>query len=293
MSTCPTCGKENLERAKYCGYCGSALIPSVPVQPPPDWISDKTVKASPIFFQEQAKKRPTAQPKGWVWSAAVLLIAVCVLAAAVFTGTIPLSFLPSSPPLAGLSALWATPTSTSTLTATALPTSTQTPTPRPTLAPPTPTPTLALAGIGVNRNTLQAAYANLGFAFHETSPVNQQPRYIGRSIDSTCSIELVGSSQELVKASLFIGASNVGNQDVVAAVYLERFLKLATPDWEEANAWLRASQRELAQSSQNTPQITTTAGNNIVIFSLNKALELTILSVQGVPTQANGAEPVP
>ena len=134
-----------------------------------------------------------------------------------------------------------TPTLTSTATSTPTLTTTPTPTPTQTL---TPTP-LPPAGIGVSRNTIQAVFTNLGFTFHEADALYNQPRMIGISIDKTITIELSGPPPELIKVTLYMGDSYVGDQALISQVYMQHLLKIITPQWKEGQGWLTQTLKQI------------------------------------------------
>ncbi len=196
--------------------------------------------------------------------------------------------------LAGLSIAFSTePTPTATISP--LPATIPT-LPSATIAPtftPAPTNTPVPVRLAVRRIEIQSLFINLGFSFQGTTPLDNQPRVIGRSIDKSISVELVGAADSITKITLIAGESNIGDQDMIVMVYMTRLLQRALPDWGDAKDWLQFGLKQISDSPDPEANVVTTTGNTRISLKLVKNMKLTFLSIEGESSpETPGATPI-
>lgn len=282
MKTCPHCGRENLDRAKFCGYCGRNL--TVEAEVTRRAYREGEPRANLIGQSAQAQQPPLIKPArasllphlilliGLLFFGSVLVLGLRIYRSNGETDKNPMTFLDP------FAAHTATEVTTLTPTLTPLPSIT----PTPTLTPP-PTNTPLPVRLGIRRSEIQDLFINLGFTFHDTSPLGGQPRIIGRSIDKSVSIELTGIEDKLIKIALIAGDSNIGDQDLVIKVYMTRLLRRVIPQWTDATNWLDIGLNQIAESNESEPTVATTSENLRISLKLVKDMKLIFLSIEGEP----------
>lgn len=131
---------------------------------------------------------------------------------------------------------------------------------RPDQKSPTPaTPVQAAAerippGLGVSRAQVLGALAEKQDPFkgEESSPVNGQPRWLGRSEDQLSILELTGPPGNLSRIYLTFGVPK-GDLTSAAAgmVRMHVLLKTVFPEWTDANKWIISSIETVTQKGQD------------------------------------------
>jgi hypothetical protein len=283
MKTCPHCGKENLDRAKFCGYCGRSLAAEsevtrrvVSTEKPGVSRSEKT--ASIRYHIEAGTNRTSLLPY------IIILIGLLFVGSIIVLGLTRVN-QPQGDAGNDITALLM-PFVRHTPTPTAIPSPSALPPPSATAAPsatPLPANTPTPVHLGARRSEIQTMFADLGFAFHQTSPLGEQARIIGRSIDKSVSIELVGGGDRLIKATLIAGESNIGDQDLVIMVYMTRLLQRLLPEWRDAKNWLEIGLKQIANSEEIEPVVATASGNTRISLKRVKEMRLTFLTIEGEP----------
>jgi hypothetical protein len=99
-----------------------------------------------------------------------------------------------------------------------------------------------LQGVGINRADIQQLYESpsLGFVFEESTPVDGQPRAMGKSSDGLTCVEMIGPSSDLASVSLMVGVPNDAprSRHETNAVLILSLLKQACPSWSDSSNWL-------------------------------------------------------
>lgn len=142
-------------------------------------------------------------------------------------------------------------------------------------------PLPASSGIGVSRQAIQTVFEKpeIAFNFETSTPVDGQPRVMGKSRNGLAFVELVGQPTNLMSAAIMVG---LPNDDVEArqlsAVHMLGFLKTVAPEWTGGSDWLAESLRAIRSGSQ--VEAVTTYGNNEVRIIVVKEMGLVTLSIK-------------
>lgn len=272
---CPHCGHENIARANFCGFCGKEIFS----------VTDETVKADLASLPLSLDSLPEKKVAG-SGSSATHYFLVGAIFGVIVLGLLFWGFIqPESQALIEnlLPRREAEPTDhlpSPTVTAVVF-LATEAP-PTPTITPsPTFTP-LPPAGIGVSRGTLQTVFTNLGFAFHEADSLFNQPRLIGTSIDKKTMIELSGPPPELIKVTLYMGDSYIGDQDLVNQGYISHLLKHITPEWKEGKSWITKAIKQMKEEKTQISHRETIVELVKVTLDKDSALDLIMLGFEGI-----------
>jgi len=271
---CPHCGHENIARANFCGYCGKEIFST----------ADETIKAdlqsAPLSLdklpEESSPKKRGIKKRVIVGIAIGILIIVglAFMGLSIRAGSsLQITLFSVASPQASSTPYLTSPTP---LLQTTNASAAITATPAPTITP------LPPAGIGVSRGTLQTVFTNLGFAFHEAAPLYNQPRLLGVSIDKKTTIELSGPPAELIKVTLYMGDSYVGDQALVNQGYISQLLKYITPQWQEGKKWITKTIEQLQKEKTQVGQKEMIVELIKVTLSKDTSLDLIVLNFEGI-----------
>jgi hypothetical protein len=136
-------------------------------------------------------------------------------------------------------------------------------------------------GIGVSRQAVQSVFEepSINFRFEASTPVDGQPRVMGKSPNGLAVVELIGQPANLTSASIMVG---IPNDDAEArqlsVIHAMGFLKTTAPQWTGATDWLTTSVQQIASGSQT--EATTTYGSNQVRLSIIKDMGLMTVTIK-------------
>lgn len=114
-------------------------------------------------------------------------------------------------------------------------------------------------GIGVSRAAVQSMFEqpDIGFRFETVTPVRGQPRVMGTAPNGLAFIELIGSPQELVSATIVVGIPNDDEEArMMNVAYTIGFIKNAAPQWTNGNDWFPANLTSLVNGSSDKASAT-------------------------------------
>jgi hypothetical protein len=145
---------------------------------------------------------------------------------------------------------------------------------------PSPTSTQVPIPLDIKRQQIQDVFKSLGFAFYEVSPIEGQPRWIGKSIDKTAALELLGTPLALTRVTITTGESYVGDQSLVNRVYMSRCIKIIAPNWKEGNDWLDRSLSNAYNTQEPEMTLSTTYNDLTITLTLMKSENINSLMFQ-------------
>jgi hypothetical protein len=149
------------------------------------------------------------------------------------------------------------------------------------MAAPSVAPSAVANGIGISRQAVQSVFEEPGinFRFEASTPVDGQPRVMGKSPNGLAVVELIGQPASLTSASIMAG---IPNDDAEArqlsVIHAMGFLKTVAPQWTGATDWLTTAVQEIASSSQT--EASTTYGSNQVRLIVIKDMGLMTLTIK-------------
>jgi hypothetical protein len=270
---CPHCGHENIARANFCGYCGKEIFSTADETIRVD-LQRASFSLDTLPEESRTKKKEVKKVIVGILIGAIIIVGLAFVGLYIRRGNSLQSKLFSiATPQASNTPYLASPTPPMQ-TANASATITATPVPTTTPLPP--------AGIGVSRSTLQTVFTNLGFAFHEAPPLYNQPRLLGVSIDRKTTIELSGPPAELIKVTLYMGDSYVGDQALVNEGYISQLLKYIAPHWQEGKKWITKTIKQLQEEKTQVSQKEIIVELIKVTLSKDTSLDLILLNFEGI-----------
>lgn len=138
----------------------------------------------------------------------------------------------------------------------------------------------ASIGIGVTRQAIRSIFEqpDLGFTFETSSPVNDQPHIIGNSDNQLARIDLIGSQNNLSRASITIVFSDNPVDNYKNSAFIVGFLKEVSLDWENDSGWLESNFERIAKGIQS--EAITTHGNQEIQLQFIKELRFLVLNVR-------------
>lgn len=134
--------------------------------------------------------------------------------------------------------------------------------------------------IGVTRNAIQSVFEQpeFGFSFEPGTPIDGQPNIVGRGGNTI--IELVGPQNNLSSATIILVAPNEPNPlaSVLLASYSLKFIKTASPNWENNGEWLSSNLDHIVRGIQS--EANTTRGNQQISLHVSRELGSIVLNVK-------------
>lgn len=134
--------------------------------------------------------------------------------------------------------------------------------------------------IGVTRNAIQSVFEQpeFGFTFKPGTPIDGQPNIVGTGGNTI--IQLVGSQNNLSLATIITVASDEPDPlaSELLATYLFKFIKTASPNWENSSEWLSGNVDRLARGIQS--EANTTRGNQQISLHVSRELGSIVLTVE-------------
>lgn len=168
----------------------------------------------------------------------------------------------------------------------------------PTMAPlasqePTAPPQPAPAGPGISRANIQSMLesSERGFEFDLVADISGQPHIVGKAEDNSAVVELIGSAENLLSASITVPLPDDTPEAITGNIeYMLALLDAIAPDWEGKSDWLITN---LSAAEQG--EVKTTHDN--LQISLQKFKEFGVatlaIDVQSTPVPPTLTSPPP
>ena len=152
------------------------------------------------------------------------------------------------------------------------------------------TTTAAIAdNLGFKRDDIQAVYeAVWQFKFQPGTEVKGRPRLIGKAANDLALIELVGTGEEIPRASIAVSfPRNAPQAAAQNSIFMAQLLILAAPDWQEGSDWLSNGITEAFQQEK----VETTHDDLSFRLEVHRELGMVVFTVQSVESaEAERAE---
>ena len=111
--------------------------------------------------------------------------------------------------------------------------------------------------------------AKLGISYHQvmeyiskriemerSTPVKDEPRYMGLTFDETATLEIIGDKRNITKTTLIIGLPNDSTEIVMRNTALMlRFLKNTCPEWPGSGTWATNSIQRFSAGTSTTRSV--------------------------------------
>jgi formylglycine-generating enzyme required for sulfatase activity len=131
--------------------------------------------------------------------------------------------------------------------------------------------------LGVEREDFFDVFKRLGFKFEEINDIDGQPRMMGTSPDGLAFVELYGPANELIKATLVVGISQVNPFEVeVSSAFVREFLDITVPEWDKGIDWVIENEEFASRNSE----VSTTYGDRLIRLSIVPDLGILTLVVE-------------
>lgn len=98
-----------------------------------------------------------------------------------------------------------------------------------------------VVGLNRTRDSIQSVFEKrgVGFAFEDAGEIEGQPRVVGRSPDGRAAIQLIGSPDNLVSASVVVRTPDAAPSSVNDNVaYFLGLMQLGVPSWDGGTDWV-------------------------------------------------------
>jgi hypothetical protein len=131
--------------------------------------------------------------------------------------------------------------------------------------------------IGLSYGEITSYLSNV-ITLQRSSPVDDQPRYMGLSADKLSMLEVIGDKSNITQATLGIGVPN-DSPSVLArnSALVLRFVKNATPGWSKSTDWTVAAIRKAAATEK---PVETTYGSRRITMTFIKPLGMIMVTVK-------------